>query len=221
MIKEQFNIKGRAHLWDRRGFTFPEVLVTLMIFSFLTAAISAVMLVGNSTWQSNSVEVELQQDLRQAMLWMKNDMQQTGDASLSDTGGIPINVAPDLDTYPDPNDDPAYDWTTYTSISFRRVIGVSGRNPKWNKDTDDPIFTQFVRVIDPDDYPGYSINDVLRIEGAKTQAIAENIQSIQVRRLYDSSDVVEIALVAQKKTLSGAQGRTITLTLDFKVQLRN
>lgn len=203
-MRKQFDIKRMARPRGRKGFTLTEVLVTLMIFSFLISAIASVLFVGNSIWQSNSVEVELQQDLRQAMLWMRNDMQQTGAASLD--ASIPINVEPDPVTYPDPNDDPAYDWTTYTSISFQKVIGVDERSPDWSPDT--TWFTLY--------------NDLERTVGAgNPQLIAENISQLQARRLYDSSDVVEIALEAQKSTLSGVQGRTITLTLDFKIQLRN
>lgn len=211
-MRKQFDIKRMARPRGRKGFTLTEVLVTLMIFSFLISAIASVMFVGNSIWQSNSVEVELQQDLRQAMLWMRNDMQQTGAASLD--ASIPINIEPDPGTYPDPNDDPAYDWTTYTSFSFQKVIGVDERSPDWSPDT-----TLFTRESDSGD-PDY--NDLERTVGAgNPQLIAENISQLQVRRLYDSSDVVEIALEAQKSTLSGVQGRTITLTLDFKIQLRN
>jgi len=82
-----------------------------------------------------------------------------------------------------------------------------------------PNTTQFFRESDSSD-PDY--NTIERTVGTATpQKIAENILSIQARRLYDSSDVLEVALQAQKKTLAGTQGRTITLTLDFKIQLRN
>ncbi len=204
--------KAAGSLQGQSGFSFPEILVAITIFTFLAAAINTVLSVGNSSWQSNSVEVELQQDLRQAMQWMKNDIQQTGSASLD--ASVPINVAPDSVTYPNPDDDPAYNWNYYYTIAFQKVTGATNGVVAWSSDT-----TQFFRESDSSD-PDY--NTVERTVGAGApQKIAENISQIQVRRLYDSSDVFEVALQAQKKTLSGAQGRTLTLTLDFKVQLRN
>ena len=175
-----------------RGFSLIEVLVTITILAFLAGATNTVLLVGNASWQNSSVEVELQQDLRQAMFWMKNDIQQTGSASLD--ASVPINASGDSS------------WATYTTIAFQKVTGATNGVVDWNSNT-----TQFA----------LSTNDLNRIEGSTTTLVAENIQSIQARRLYTSSDVVEIALQAQKKTLAGAQGRAITLTLDFKVQLRN
>lgn len=244
--------KIRDCLKSRKGFTLVEVLVTLLIFSVLFGALNAVLLVGNASWQTNYVQVQLQQELRKAMHWMKHSIQQTGSASLDPS--VPINAEPDPITYPDPTDDPAYDWTTYTTITFEEVTGVNNRGVVvWNSDS-----TQFVvgedlngnSALDSgEDISGNGVldvpedtndNDVLdagedtngngqldagapfqRIIGTEKKLIAENIESMQVRRLYDSSDIVEVTLQAQKGTLGGAQGREMTLTLDFKIQLRN
>lgn len=192
MNKAKLSMKMTKKLKSCKGFSLIEVLVTLAIFTFIAGAINTTLLIGASSWQHNSVEVELQQDLRQAMFWMKNDIQQTGSASLD--ASIPINASGDSS------------WTTYTAITFQKVTGTTNGVVDWNSDT-----TQFV----------LSSNDLNRIEGSTTTLAAENIQSIQARRLFTSSDVVEIALQVQKKTLAGAQGRMITLTLDFKVQMRN
>ena len=193
-------MKMTPHLKNCRGFSLIEVLVTLVIFTFLAAAINTVLHVGTSSWQNNSIEVELQQDLRQAMFWMKNDIQQTGSASLD--ARVPINVVSD------------FSWSNYDTIDFQKVIGATNGVVTWSSDT-----TDYTRESDPSD-PDY--NKLRRTVGTgNPQLIAENISSIQARRLYTSSDVVEIALQVQKKTLAGAQGRTITLILNFKVQLRN
>jgi len=271
MIRIKSAIKIPEQLRNLKGFTFVEVMVTALIFTFLVAAVNAALFVGNTSWQTNSIEVELQQDLRQAMHWMKHSMQQTGSVSLNDTTeGVPINVEadtatyntdpdcdPDADPAPSPACDPAYAWTTYTTFVFEEVDpinSVSGGAIDWN----DEEPTRFVigEDIDEDgnldagedmngngelDVPeDANDNDVLdtgedingnglldagapfrRINGTTVDLIAENIESMQLRRLYDSSNLVEVILQAQKKTLGGAQGRPITLTLEFQFQMRN
>ena len=111
MNKAKLHMKMTLHLKSCRGFSLIEVLVTLAIFTFIAAAINTTLLVGTSSWQHNSVEVELQQDLRQAMFWMKNDIQQTGSASLD--ASVPINASGDSS------------WTTYTAITFQKVTGTT------------------------------------------------------------------------------------------------
>lgn len=104
----------------KKGFTLVEILVSVAIFAILIAAVSTVFLVGESSWQTNSVRMELQQELRKAMDWMKNDLRQTRDSAI--TGG-PV-VA---------------DGQPYTSITFYLPNGVSGGSITWNTDT-----TQFI-----------------------------------------------------------------------------
>ena len=272
MKKFRFDMKIVERLQGHRGFSFPELLVTLLIFTFLAAALNTTLLAGSASWQTSSVEVELQQDLRQAMYHMKRSMQQTGSASLNDSVlGVSINGTPDSGTYhadedcyllasPSPACDPAYAWTTYTSVTFEEVLGVNDGVIDWADDisTDATSPTQFFVGEDLDgdgnldageDINGNGVldvpedvndNDVLdsgedvngnglldagapfqRIQGTTAVLIAENIESMQFRRLLASSDVVEVILKAQKSTLGGAQGRPIMLTLDAKFQMRN
>lgn len=201
----------------REGFSLVEVLVTCVIFSFLAAAINATIVIGNSSWAVNSVEVELQQDLRQAMERIRNDLQQTGAVSL-DASVLITTTEPDSGTYhsspdcylltsPSPACDPAYDWTTYSTFNFQTVAGTASRLISWDSNS-----TQF-------DLSG---TDLTRTYGAGSAvAVAENIQSVQMRRLYNSTKIVEVRLTAQKNTLTGAQGRTISSTVNFQIQLRN
>ena len=191
----------KHYLKKQTGFSLVEVLVTMMIFSFLAAAVNTVLLVGDASWQANNAHVQLHQELRKAMDWMKDDIRQTGPAAITN---VPVNPAIDAVTYPDPDDDPAYDW--YTSMTFQKVSGVSGGRITWNSNT-----TRFV----------LSGTNLQRIEGTTTRVIAQNIQSLQFRRMNADPDIVEIALDAQQDTFSGAKGITLSADLDFKVQLRN
>lgn len=205
MLIVRANNSKRRNEPYHRGFTIPEMLVTMVIFSFLAMAVNMVLIAGNSSWQVNSTEVELQQDLRQAMDRLISDLQQTGSASLSID--VPINPEADPVTYPDPDDDPAFAWNTYTTFSFQTVTGTTNGVVAWN-----PNATTY-------DFNGTNLQRT--VGSGDPVVVAENIQSLDMRRLFESSDIVEIALAAEKKTLSGAIGRTISLTLDFKVQMRN
>lgn len=171
--------------WGSKGFSLVEVMVTLLIFTGLAAAVNAVLFVGDASWQANNVQMQLHQELRKAMDWMKDDLRQTGAAAIT-------NV-------------PA-DGNWYTTITFRMVSGVSGGKIVWASDT-----VQFV-------LGGSASNQLQRIEGSTTRVIAQNIQSLQFRRLAAASNVVEVALQAQKDTFKVG---TIKSSLGFKIQLRN
>lgn len=103
---------------SNKGSSLLEVLVTLLIFSIIIAAVNATLLIGDSSWNTNSIRIELQQELRKAMDWMKDDLRQSGPTAISN---VPANGS----------------W--YTTITFQTAAGVSGGSITWNSDT-----TQFV-----------------------------------------------------------------------------
>ena len=91
-----------------------EVLVTVVLFSLLFGACLTVLLSGSDSWQSNDVKLQLQQELRKGMDWMKNDLLQGGVSTITDV--------------------PA-DGNWYTTITFKTSNGVSGGNISWPSDT--------------------------------------------------------------------------------------
>jgi len=185
-------IKGvTGPLRNRRGFSFVEVIVTVVIFAVIMAAVSTVLLVGDSSFQTNSVYVELQQELRKSMDWMKDDFRQTGSVAITD--GL------------------AYD-TWYTTITFHKVDGISGGKISWSDNT-----TQFVLGGSGSNQLQKIIRDDLGVL-VSTTILAQNIESVQFRRQSSSPNVMEVALQAQKDT---DKGKTLTTTLDFKIKLRN
>ena len=190
-----------GHLRNKKGFTLVEILVTVLIFSVLAAAVNTVLLAGDSSWQTNNVQVELQQDLRKAMDWMKDDIRQTGSIAID-------NV-------------PA-DGTWYTTITFQKAIGIDGGSIEWNNDGASPsneITTQFVLGgADSNQLQRLTVTDDGDDATNTTTVVANNIQAVQFRRLASVSKVVEVDIDAQKTTVKGA---VITSSLDFKVQLRN
>ena len=110
----------RQSIYSQKGFTLPEVLVTILIFSVLAAAIQSVLMVGQSSWAANSTRLELIQELRKAMAVMEDELRQTGPTAI--TAG-PVDA----------------DSTVYDSITFYLPDGISGGAIDWASNT-----TQYV-----------------------------------------------------------------------------
>src|SRR3989338_6756456 len=66
------------------GFTLIESVVTVVIFSLIAGGIYTTMLAGDSSWHINSIQVELQQELRKAMNGMMDDLLQSGKSAITD-----------------------------------------------------------------------------------------------------------------------------------------
>lgn len=97
-----------------KGFTLVEVLVAVFIFSFISAAIFMVLLVGKASWYTGDVETELSQDMRRALTVMNSQLRQSSSSVVSD---VPAN-----DNY-------------YTSITFKVSEGVdAGGSVQWSED---------------------------------------------------------------------------------------
>jgi len=96
-----------------QGFSLMEVLVTAFIFSVVIGSLYATLNVGDRSWSTNSVLVQLQQELRKAMGRIKNDLRGAGASSIS-------NV-------------PA-DGNWYSSITFQVANGVSLGSVSWDSD---------------------------------------------------------------------------------------
>jgi Tfp pilus assembly protein PilW len=101
---------SKRKLKNPMGFTLVEALVTMIIFLMVIGGLYSTLLVGESSWQNNSTKIELQQEMRKAMEWMRYELQQAGNASITTV--------------------PA-DGTWYTSISFKIPSGVTGGALVW------------------------------------------------------------------------------------------
>ncbi len=113
-----FSLFKKTSLFNNKGMTLVEAMVTVFIFTILMAASLQVMLSGSDIWQTNKVRTELQQELRKAIDWMKEDLRQTGSSGIT-------NV-------------PA-DGSTKTTITFYTASGVTSGSVTWSGTT-----TQYV-----------------------------------------------------------------------------
>ena len=113
-MKRIFRKNPASFLKSRQGFTLVEMMVTVAIFSFILGICYTLFISGSNSWETNSVRVELQQELRKAMDWVSQDLRQAGSASITN---VPADGA------------------AYTSITFRKSAGASGGNLVWDADT--------------------------------------------------------------------------------------
>lgn len=101
------------------GFSLVEVMVTMFIFSILVTGLYASLAAGENSWQVNKTKMELQQELRKAVEWMKYDLQEAGSGSITN---VPADGA----------------W--YSTITFKTPDGVTSSGAiNWSSDT-----TQFI-----------------------------------------------------------------------------
>ncbi len=105
---------------SRQGFTLVEMMATVLIFTVMTGALLAVVLVGSRSWQINITRSELQEELRRAVDWINNDMSLAGPGSIG-IGSVPV------------------DNTWYTSITFQKTLGAVGGVITW-----DPNSVQYI-----------------------------------------------------------------------------
>lgn len=108
----------QAGLRETAGFSLVEVLITVSLFAILFTACFIVLLSGSKSWEINSTKMQVQQELRKAVDWIKEDMFDAGQSTIT-------NV-------------PA-DGSWYSTITFKVPTGVSGNAPVWSSST-----TQFV-----------------------------------------------------------------------------
>jgi len=92
-----------------KGFTLIESMITVAIFTFIVGGIYAVMIAGDRSWDENSVQVEIQQELRKAMNGIQYDLMQSGPSAISDLQS--------------------------NSITFQKSNGASGGKISWSSDT--------------------------------------------------------------------------------------
>ena len=99
------------------------------------------------------------------------------------------------------------DGAPYNMITFKICTGVSGGNISWSSNT-----VQYALGS------GINVNKILRTSGGQSKVIAQDIQTLQIRRQSSAPNIVEVSLSAQKNTVGG---RLLSLSSIFDVKLRN
>jgi prepilin-type N-terminal cleavage/methylation domain-containing protein len=69
----------------RAGFSMAELLVVVVISAFLMAGIYTVLVTGKNSWEINRDRLEIQQELRKGLDWMRKDLRQAGVSTVTGT----------------------------------------------------------------------------------------------------------------------------------------
>jgi Tfp pilus assembly protein PilW len=95
----------------RGGFSFAELIIVVLISTMLIAGIYTVLSTGKNSWEINRDRLELQQELRKSLDWMRRDLRQAGVSTIT---GVPA------------------DGNWYTSITFKTPTGVVSGSASWS-----------------------------------------------------------------------------------------
>ncbi len=101
-------------LKKNQGYSLVEVVAAAFLFSLMVGACLMIFLSGSDAWQVTSLSVQLQQERRKAMDWIKEDLVEAGSSTITD---VPADDA----------------W--YNTITFQTPAGVSGESITWSTDT--------------------------------------------------------------------------------------
>jgi Tfp pilus assembly protein PilW len=99
---------------SKSGSSLFELMVVVFIFTLMMGGLYTTSLAGQDSWATNTVRVELQQDLRKSMERIKSDLRQAGGSSIDDV---------------DPDSNPESD------ISFKIPEGITSGSIDWDDDT--------------------------------------------------------------------------------------
>ena len=172
---------------NKRGISLVEALISVVIFAVIAGIYFLVLLSGSDSWENNRTIIEVNQEVRKAMDWMKMDLMQAGSTSISDG---PTQA----------------DGTWYTSITFKVATGVTSGVVVWSTNT-----IQYI-------LGGANSTRLLRIQGAQTKTISQDIQSVRFRRQSSTPNIIEVEVAGRK---TSAKQKVITLNTSFQLRLRN
>ena len=83
MLKYARTEEGECMLANKNGFTLVEILVTLLILSFLVTSIFQVLNVGQLTYYADIGLLDLHQNARRSIYWMARELRQSSPEDVS------------------------------------------------------------------------------------------------------------------------------------------
>lgn len=98
---------------NTKGFSLTEMIVSMFIMTIIAGGVVMVMNTGEMSWQTNRTKITIQQELRRAVDWTRNELRHATPSSITD---VPVDNH----------------W--YPQITFKKPIGVSGGAVTWSSD---------------------------------------------------------------------------------------
>lgn len=158
-----------------RGLSLVEVLVSILIFSFIFIAIFNILSSGQASWYTADVQIELQQEIRKALMVMNTQLRQSGSSVIS---GVPAD-----DNY-------------YTSITFKIPQDLDGDGDVIDSIGNIEWSNNITYSLDS--------NRILRtVEGGATSILANQISNLRFLRPSGAPNIIEIGITAQKDNVFG------------------
>ncbi|MBM3252423.1 MAG: hypothetical protein FJZ11_06590 [Candidatus Omnitrophica bacterium] len=207
---------------SRDAFTLFEILVVCAILIFLIGGIIAVLAIGQSTWQNTETHIELQQDLRKAMMRLTKELRESG---FNSAGAPMVSIADNT------GENTSDILSFYVPVDYDNDGDIvnGAENIEWgaptlwaNKDPDCEA------PGDNCQYQDYKIEYLINANGqflrrvlddadniVREDIFANNILNFQVMR---NDNVINIEITVRKNTVFG---RTITRSLTSEIYLRN
>lgn len=171
-----------------KGLSLVEVMVTVLIFSLIFAALFMILTGDQASWYTGDVQIELNQEIRKALLTINRELRQTRSSVIS---GVPA----------DGND--------YNSITFRVPEDIDG-------DGDVISATGSMEWSDDINYSLNANNQIVRLTTSGSSILANNISVLQFSR--PDPDIIEIGIKAQKTTVLGRTLETWTVVSSLKMR---
>ena len=209
----------------KNSFTLVELMIVSLLFVFIIGGTLAVLSVGRISWQQTEVSVELQQDLRKAMLRITKELRESGfDSAPSPMFTIEDNTgvnSTDIVRFSIP-----VDYDNDGDITDAAGDIEWGGVTLWaNKDPDCEAPGDNCQELDYEiEYLINAENQFIRRVLDNTSAVvrednyANNILDFQVSLKSGYTDIVNIEITVQKDTVFG---RTITKSLISEIYLRS
>lgn len=193
----------------KSGFTFVELMITLLVFSIISLTLWSVLSTGKDSWHRGVTQIELQQETRKAMDWITKELRQSGlgHAQISGAGTVltfqvPVDWDNDGDIVDDAGNiewgaDGNKDWAIqYFRNNNRQLLRRTlDAYPNGNQTGSDKILANNIRSDTPPP-------NALLFTGTPVAA----------------PTVIGIELAAQKPALPG---QLLQATLESQVTLRN
>jgi len=159
----------------REGLTILEAMITIFIFSLILAVIFGVMTQGRISFYTGNTAIELRQEMRKAIFWMKRELHQSRSTVIQ---GVPV----------DGND--------YNVITFRI--------PQ-DRDGDGDVIDSRGDIEWSDEIRYSLVNGqvIRRTPNEGSSVLANNIRFLGFRR--QTPRILEINIQARKRPLFGPQ----------------
>lgn len=189
----------------RNGFSLAELLVVVVLFGLISAAMMMVLMSSQRSWGVGTAQAVLTSELRKALDWMSRDLAQ------SRPGRIQRPAVPVLTE--------VGDWDTTAVFRIPKdlngdgsVLDVNGQIVEWSNDI------TFALSGRDNSFSRSEINQPGRQPRTLLRVLANHVTDVRFRRRRSTPDVVEIEMTASTIT---EVGQIMSRTLSTRVKVRN